>query len=55
MLEKIKESPNVTRVQSHVMLVLHNVRMKLSNVRKKKKKGTTKCDKKIITFDVGTA
>ena len=33
--KKIRESPNVTKVQSHVMLVLHNVRMIASNVRKK--------------------
>ena len=25
--KKIREPPNVTKVQSHVMLVLHNVRM----------------------------
>ena len=31
------------------MLVLHNVRMKLSNV-KKIKKGTTKCDKKLLNM-----
>ena len=30
-----REPPNVTKVQSHVMLVLHNVRMVPSNVRKK--------------------
>ena len=34
----------MTKVQLHVMLVLHNVRMILSNVRKKNK-GATKCDK----------
>ena len=33
--KKIRKPPNVTKVQSHVMLVLHNVRMVLSNVRKK--------------------
>ena len=27
--------------------------MEPSNVRKKKKKGTTKCDKKTITYNVG--
>ena len=32
---KIRELPNVTKVQSHVMLVLHNIRMVPSNVRKK--------------------
>ena len=42
--KKIREPPNVIKVQSHVMLVLHNVRMIPSNVRKKK--GTTKCEKK---------
>ena len=33
--KKIRESPNVTKVQSHVMLVLHNMRMIASNVRQK--------------------
>ena len=33
--KKIREVPNVTKVQSHVMLVLHYLRMVLSNVRKK--------------------
>ena len=42
----------MTKVQSHVMLVLHNVRMVPSNVRKNK--GTTKCDKSIIICDVST-
>ena len=31
---KIKEPPNVTKVQSHVMLILANVTIELSNVRK---------------------
>ena len=35
------------------MLVLHNVRMVPSNVRKNKE--TTVCDKSIVTYDVGTA
>ena len=35
------------------MLELHNARMKLSNVRKSKE--TTKCEKRTITFDIGTA
>ena len=35
------------------MLVLHNVRMIPSNVRKNK--GTTKCDKSIVICGVGTA
>ena len=33
------------------MLKLHNVKMEPSNVRKNK--GTTKCDKRIVTYDVG--
>ena len=33
--KKIRIPPNVTKVQSEVMLVLHNMRIKLSNVRKK--------------------
>ena len=53
MWEKIREPSNVTKVQLHVMLVLHNVRMIPSNVRKNK--GTTKCDKSIVICGVGTA
>ena len=41
------------------MLVLPNVTMEPSNVRKKNKGNTkcdcTKCDKRTVTFDVGTA
>ena len=33
--KKIREPLNVTKIQSHVMLVLHNVKMVPSNVRKK--------------------
>ena len=44
--KKIREQRNVTKVQSYVMLVLYNVRMVPSNVRKNK--GTTKCDKSSI-------
>ena len=33
--KKINEPPNVTKIQSHVILVPHNVKMVLSNVRKK--------------------
>ena len=36
------------------MLEPYIVRMKLSNVREKKSKGTTKCEKRIVTCDVGT-
>ena len=39
---------------SHVMLELHNVRIEPSNLRKKSK-GTTKSEKRIITYDVGIA
>ena len=35
------------------MLELYNMRTKPSNVRKNK--GTTKCDKRIVTYDIGTA
>ena len=42
----------MTKVQSYVMLVLHNVRMVPLNVRKNK--GTTECDKSTITCDVST-
>ena len=34
-MRKIKEPLNLTRVQSHVMLILNNVRIKPLNVRKK--------------------
>ena len=47
-----KKPPNVTKVQSHVMLVLHNIRMVPSNVRKNK--GTIEYDKDTITCDVST-
>ena len=40
--------------QKNCLLKPHNMRMKPSNVRKNSK-GTTKCKKKTITFDIGTA
>ena len=43
----------MTKVQSHVMLVLHNMMIVPSNVRKNK--GTTKYNKSTVTCDVGTA
>ena len=43
----------MTKELLHVMLVLHNVRMKALNVRKIR--GTTKCDKSTIKYDVGIA
>ena len=42
----------MTKVLSNVILILPNVTMEPSNVRKKKK-GTTKCDKRTVTYDVG--
>ena len=36
--KKVRQPPNVTKELSHVMLELHNVRMKPSNVRKKVRK-----------------
>ena len=48
--KKVKEPPNVTKVQSYVILVLHNMKMVPSNVRKNKE--TTVCDKSTITCDV---
>ena len=33
--KKVREPPNMTKELSHVMLELHNVRMKPSNMRKK--------------------
>ena len=39
---------------SDMMLETHNVRMEPSNVRKKSK-GTTECEKKTVTCDVGIA
>ena len=50
---KKRELPNVIKVLSNMMLELHNVRNILSNARKKNK-GITKCDKRTVTFDVGT-
>ena len=49
---KKKKPPNVTKVLLNVILELHNVRMEPSNASKNKR--TTKCDKKIVTFDVET-
>ena len=43
---------NMTKVLLNVMLVLPNMTMEPLNVRKKKK--TTKSNKRIVTCDVGT-
>ena len=51
--KKIREPPNVRKELTHVMLELHNVRM--NRQMWEKSKGTTKCEKRTITFDVGTA
>ena len=50
--KKIREPLNMTKVLSHVMFVLHNMKIIPSNVRKKNKE-TTECDKSTITYDVG--
>ena len=42
----------MTKIESDAMLVLLNVTMEPSNV--KKSKGTTKCEKRIVTCDIGT-
>ena len=54
MRKKVRKPPNVIKELSYVMLEPHNVRMELSNVRKKSK-GTTKCEKRTVICDVGTA
>ena len=46
--------PNV-KVRSYMILVLSNVMMELSNVRKKKVREPSNVKKKTITCDVGTA
>ena len=48
----MRELLNVSKVPSNEMLILLNVTMKSSNV-KKKEKETTKCDKNIVIYDVG--
>ena len=50
--KKIRESLNVTKIQSQVMLVLHNLRIVPLNVRKNKR--TTECDKITVICEVGT-
>ena len=44
---------NVTKVHSHVMLIMHNLRIILSNVGKKKK-STTECGKNTVKSDIST-
>ena len=52
--KKKKKPLNVTKVLSNVMLVLPNMTIEPLNVRKKNKR-TTKCDKRIVTCNIGTA
>ena len=52
--EKKKESPNLTKELSYVILKPHIVRMELSNVRKKKVREPPNV-KKTVTCDVETA
>ena len=51
--KKIKVPPNVRKIRSYVMLILPNVTIKLSNVRKKNR-GITKYDKITVICDVDT-
>ena len=44
---------NVTKIESDAILVLLNVTMEPSNLRKNKR--TTICDRRIVKFDIGTA
>ena len=52
MKKKVREPLNVIKVLSHEMLVLPNVTIKLSNM--KKNYGTTECDKSTVKCDVST-
>ena len=52
--KKKRELPNMTKVQSHVILVLHNLRVVRSNMRKKNTR-TTECGKSAVKCDVSTA
>ena len=40
---------------SHMTNELHNVRIKPSNVKKRKSKGTIKCEKRTVIYNIGTA
>ena len=51
--KKNRVPPNMKKLQSKVMLVLANVIMELSNMRKKQ--DTTECDKCIVRCNAGTA
>ena len=42
----------MTKIQSHVMLILYNVKMVSLNVRKNKR--STECDKNTIIYDIDT-
>ena len=51
--KKIREPPNVRNKLSNVMFKLHSVRMKPSNMRKKKTREPSNVTKK-LTCDIGT-
>ena len=51
--KKIKETPNVTTIQSYVMSIPSNVTMDQLNVSKNKR--TTECDKSMVNCDISTA
>ena len=53
-MKKVSEPSNVTKKLSYVILEPHNMRMKLSNLRKKVREPPM-CGKKIITYDVEIA
>ena len=59
--KKVREPQNVKKELTcdknriDVMLVLFNITIEPSNLRKKKRKGTTICDKRTVTCDIGTA
>ena len=50
--KKVREPLNVRKELSRIMLELHNMKMEPSSVRKKKK-GTTQCDKRTVICDIG--
>ena len=50
----MREPPNLTKEQLHVMLVLNNVQIVPLNVRKKNKE-IPECDESSVTCDVGIA
>ena len=51
--KKIKESSNVTKIQSHMMFGI--TQSEDETIKCKKKKKTAKCDKSTVKCDVGIA